>query len=168
MQTVEPEPPLNRDQLLQMLSLIWKQMENQQTEIIWLCEVAAREKEGTVCVQTRLLKQIGTQWVLRSFPIAGRNTRATPSLTRTRESAHFTGSSSRVQSEIYEDNDDSENFKRSRTAKFSYIEDNADLVQKRLNQARHQFPKGLEYSGSRPTDSHCQGKSPRSASRGSS
>ena len=36
-------------------------MENQQTKMIWLREVAARAKADAARVQTRLLKQIGTQ-----------------------------------------------------------------------------------------------------------
>jgi len=55
MQTIKPEPPLNGDQLLQMLSSIQKQMENQQTEMICLREVAAREKVVATRVQTWLL-----------------------------------------------------------------------------------------------------------------
>jgi len=39
-----------------MLSSMRKQMENQQTEMIWLHEVTAREKEAAARVQTRLLK----------------------------------------------------------------------------------------------------------------
>ena len=58
-QTVEPAPPPNKDQLLQMLSSMWKQMENHLTEIIHLRVVIVREKEAASRVQTRLLKQIG-------------------------------------------------------------------------------------------------------------
>ena len=45
MQTVEPESPINDDQLLQMFSSMRKQMENQQTEMTRLREVVDREKE---------------------------------------------------------------------------------------------------------------------------
>ena len=44
MQTAEPEPPLNGDQLLQMISSMQKQMENQQMKMIRLRKIAAREK----------------------------------------------------------------------------------------------------------------------------
>ena len=81
-------------------------MKNQQTEIIWLREVAAREKEAATRVQTRLLKSIETQWKSQSTPTAGRNERAPPSLTYTRDSAYSTGSSRRNRSETYEDNED--------------------------------------------------------------
>ena len=53
--------PANGKQLLHMLSIMRKQMEDQQTEMIWLRETAAREKEATTLVQTQLLKQIRTQ-----------------------------------------------------------------------------------------------------------
>ena len=56
MQTTELEPPLKGNQLIQMLSSMRKQMENQQTEMIHLCEIAAREKEAVTCVHTWLLK----------------------------------------------------------------------------------------------------------------
>ena len=46
MQTAESEPPLNGDQLLQMLSSMRKQMENQQTDVIRLREVATLGKEA--------------------------------------------------------------------------------------------------------------------------
>ena len=52
MQTAEPEPPLNGDQLLQVLSSMRKQMENQQMEMIWLYEVVAREKEAAARILT--------------------------------------------------------------------------------------------------------------------
>ena len=78
-QTTEPKPPLNGDQLLKMLSTMQIQMENQHTEMIRLREVNAREKEVATCVQTRLLKQIGTQRKSQSTPTAGRNERALPS-----------------------------------------------------------------------------------------
>ena len=61
MQTIEPAPPLNKKQLLQMLSSMRKQLENQRTVMIRLREVAAREKEATTRVQTCLLKQIRVQ-----------------------------------------------------------------------------------------------------------
>ena len=55
-QTAELEPPLNGGQLLRMFSPLRKQMKNQQTEMIRLREVTAREKEAATRVQTRLLK----------------------------------------------------------------------------------------------------------------
>ena len=61
MQTIKPEPPLNGDQLLQMLYSMQKQIENQQREMIYLREVIAREKEIATYVQTWLLKQIEAQ-----------------------------------------------------------------------------------------------------------
>ena len=76
MQTAEPEPPLNDDQLLQKLSSMQEQMKNQQTEMIRLCEVTVREKETATCVQTQLFKQIRAQRGSRSSPTAGRNPRA--------------------------------------------------------------------------------------------
>jgi len=76
-----------------------------------------------------------------------------PSLTHTQGSAHSTDSSRRVRLETYEDEEDSEDTRRSRTPKFSRIEDIADLVQERLNQAIHQFSKGIEYNEWRPTNS---------------
>ena len=59
MQATEPEPQLNSEQLLQMLSTLRKQMEDQQTEMIRLCKVAACEKNAAIRVQTRLLQQVG-------------------------------------------------------------------------------------------------------------
>ena len=47
MQIAKYEPPLNGDQLLQMLSIMQKQ-----TEMIRLLEVDAREKEAATCIQT--------------------------------------------------------------------------------------------------------------------
>ena len=47
-QIVEPEPPLNVDQLLQMLSSMRKQMENQHTKMIHLRAVASYEKETAI------------------------------------------------------------------------------------------------------------------------
>jgi len=44
MQAAEPDPQPDSEQLLQMLFTPWKQMEDQQTEMIRLREVAAREK----------------------------------------------------------------------------------------------------------------------------
>ena len=73
MQTTEPEPPFNGDQLLQMLSSTQNQMENQQTKMIRLRELAAREIEAATYVQTRLLKHIRAQRGSRSSPTAGRN-----------------------------------------------------------------------------------------------
>ena len=45
-------------------------------EMILLCEVAVRKKEAATRVQTRLLKQIGTQPRSRSSSTARRNTQA--------------------------------------------------------------------------------------------
>ena len=121
--------------------------------MIRLREVAAREKEAATRVQTRLLKQIGAQRGSRSSPIAGKKP-ASPFLpTRTQGSAHFTGSSRCVRSETYEDEEDSKDTRRSRTPKFPRIEDITDVVQERLNQAIHQFSKGIEYNEWRPTNS---------------
>ena len=53
----------------------------------------------------------------------------------------------------HEDDTDSKNSERSRTPKFPHIEDFVDLVQERLNQASQQFPKGMEYSRLRPSNS---------------
>ena len=75
-QTVEIASLLNGDQLLQMLFSMREQLENQHTEMIRLCEVAAHEKEAATRVHTRLLKQIGVQRGSRLSPTTGRNPRA--------------------------------------------------------------------------------------------
>ena len=129
MQSAEPEPPLNSDQLLQILFSIWKQMENQQTEMIWLREVAAREKEAATRVLTRLLKHIGAQQGSRSSPNAGKKCMGSPVANAYTWTAHSTRSSRCIRSKTYKNNEDSENSLHSRTQKFPRIEDIVDLVQ---------------------------------------
>jgi len=73
MQVAEPEPQPNNKQLLQMLSTLRKQMEDQQTEMIRLHEAAAHKKDATTCVQIWLLKQIGTLWKSQSSPSTEEN-----------------------------------------------------------------------------------------------
>jgi len=108
MQTTEPKPLLNGDQLLQMLSFMRKQMENQQTEIICLCEVTVYQKETTTCVQIWLLKQSEHNDSHDLLPL-WEEMRGTPSPMRTHGSTHSPESSRLVQSETYEDDDDSKN-----------------------------------------------------------
>jgi len=52
MQAAEPKPRPDGEQLLHMLFTLWKQMEDNQTEMIRLCEAAAREKDAATRVQT--------------------------------------------------------------------------------------------------------------------
>ena len=88
-----------------MLSTLWKQMEDQQTEMIRLRVAAAREKDAATRVQTRLLKQIGTVRKSQFSPTTEGNARTPLSPPRTRESKRFTGSSRRNQSTTYNDED---------------------------------------------------------------
>ena len=73
-------------------------MEDQQTEMIHLDDVVAREKYVATRVQKQLLKQIGALRKSRSSPTAEENARTLPSAPHTRESAHSTGSSRRDRS----------------------------------------------------------------------
>ena len=86
------------------------------------------------------------------------NARTPPSPPYTREFAHSTVSSRRDWSGTEGNDQDSGDSELSRTTKFPCIEDIADLVQKRLNQTRQQFPKGMEYSGLRLSNSPLSGK----------
>jgi len=62
-----------------MLSNLQKQMEDQQTEMIWLRETAALEKDTATRIQTQLLKQVDMMWKSQSSCSAEGRARASPS-----------------------------------------------------------------------------------------
>ena len=88
-QVAEPEPQYNSEQLLQMLSNMQKQMEDQQMKMIWLRETTALEKEAATRIQTQLLKQVGTLRKSQSSRSVEGRTRASLSPQHGGESAHI-------------------------------------------------------------------------------
>ena len=86
-------------------------MENQQTEMIHLHEVAACEKEEATCVQITQTDQSTTGVTI--FFHCGKKPTSPPSPTRTQKSVYSTESSRSIQSETYEDAEDSEDTRHS-------------------------------------------------------
>ena len=89
-------------------------------------EMSAHEKDAATRIQTQLLKQVGALRKSQSFPTLEENVRTPPSPPRTRDSAHSTESSRRDWSGTHDE--DFEDLERSRTPKFSGIQDFVDLV----------------------------------------
>jgi len=145
-QSAKPEPLLSSDQLLQMLSSMWKQMENQQMEMIRLCEVAAVKRRQQPVSRHGFSNRSKHNRGSRSSPTTERNPRApftnmhtrirslhrkfkAPLIGDLRRCRGIQGHSTFLNPEVL------------------YIEDIAYLVHERLNQVSQQFLKGWTTAG---------------------
>ena len=145
-----------------------KQMEDQQIEMIQFREAIAREKEAAPHVQTLLLKQIETQRKSQSFLTAEGNVRTLPSPSLTQDSAHFTESSRRDQSETYKDGKDSGELQVFLNPEVSSRSGYHGSGQGAAQPGGPTIFKGDGVPRGDPLTRHCQEKSPHSASRRSS
>ena len=91
-----------------MLSNLQKQIEDQQMEMIRLCETTALEKDATTRIQTRLLKQVDTLRKSQSSRSVEERARVPSSPQHDGESTNSIGNSKRDWSETRDDDERSE------------------------------------------------------------
>ena len=118
-----------------------------------LHEASAVEKDAATRVQITLLKQVDILRKSQSPRTGEERVWAPPSPQRYSGAVHTTGSLKCNRSETHNNDVRSKNSEYLRSLKFLRIEEIADLVQKWLNQVSKPSPKGMEYSGLRPSDS---------------